>query len=75
MKKASKQAEAKAAQGYEKKPVWPVCGNCEHFASEQRAFGGGGGYVEEVNLHCSVGGFKTGKSATCKRHQPRKANP
>ena len=30
----SKQSEAKQAQGYEQKPVIPVCVNCKHYISK-----------------------------------------
>ena len=73
MKKLSKQAQAKAEQGYVAKPVWLMCGNCEHFRSSKRTVVtshiSGTGYTEEVGLRCDLGGFKAGKSATCKQHQ------
>ena len=28
---ASKQKEAKERQGYETKPIMPVCSNCQHY--------------------------------------------
>ncbi|WP_176077464.1 hypothetical protein [Burkholderia dolosa] len=62
----SKVSEAKAAQGWRKKP--DTCADCKHFTSErevERAWGIE--FIRERNLRCSLGGFKTGKTNTCDR--------
>ena len=67
----SKQSQAKTEQGYIKKPTWPVCGNCANYTSESvtepSAFGFGE-WAREINVRCTIGGFKVGKLGTCKRH-------
>ncbi len=66
----SKQGEAKELQGWRKKG--PVCGNCKLFTSEERKVDTGyGKWIKEINLRCSHGGFKTGKSSWCSSHQWR----
>ncbi|MGX5885214.1 hypothetical protein [Burkholderia gladioli] len=62
----SKQSEAKEAQGWRKKAA--VCAHCLHFKFdrvETPSQWGCAVYVQEKNLRCSLGGFKTGKSNTC----------
>lgn len=75
MKKVSKQAQAKIEQGYVTKPVWPVCGNCDHFHSERRVVEtdhiSGTEYTEEIGLRCGLGGFKVGKSGACEQHKKK----
>ena len=64
----SKQADAKTAQNYQAKPVWPECRICAHFQSDKthtRAAFGGAIYTEEKNLRCGRGGFKVAKLGTC----------
>ncbi len=73
----SKQSIAKENQGYVAKPTWPVCGNCASYASEfvtePPAFGFGE-WAREINVRCTIGGFKVGKSGTCKRHAEKERN-
>jgi hypothetical protein len=68
----SKQMQAKMKQAWNPKPVWPVCGNCRHFSSELVKLNGYyGAFEEEKKKHCTIGGFATGKAATCNQHQPK----
>lgn len=61
----SKQSEAKEKQGFQVKPC--VCGDCRHFTSDKEEVNHGFGfYTKERNLRCSKGGFKVGKSNTCR---------
>jgi len=70
----SKQSEAKKNQEHVVKPVWPVCGNCRHFTSEMvKTNGYYGDFTEEKGKMCTLGGFATGKAATCKMHEPKDA--
>lgn len=66
----SKQTDAKAAQGYQNKPVFPVCSNCRHFTSEAQVREGTfSTWTHETNLRCTIGGFKVMKMATCNEHE------
>lgn len=62
----SKQSDAKVAQSWQKKFVWPTCGNCQNFKFD--LVDNGFGYKQEKELRCSVGGFKVGRMDTCKKH-------
>lgn len=65
----SKQSEAKAKQGWRKKP--DTCADCRHFSSDKHQIPDywipNRFWTKETNLRCSLGGFKTGKSNTCDR--------
>lgn len=63
----SKQSDTKFNQGYEAKPIFPMCSNCEHFKSDKKTLPPFG-YIEEKNLHCEIGGFVVKKQATCNYH-------
>ena len=67
----SKQSEAKQAQGYEQKPVIPVCMNCKHYQSKMHECPGiwYGPYVTEKELRCGIGGFAVKKMGTCKLYE------
>jgi hypothetical protein len=57
---------AKAAQGWQKKA--DICADCRHFKLdriETRSRWGGAPVIEEKNLRCGLGAFKTGKTNTC----------
>ena len=62
----SKQADAKLAQSWMKKFEWPVCGNCSHFKCDSVSTVYG--YMPNKELRCSLGGFKVGRTDTCKKH-------
>lgn len=68
----SKVELAKINQCFRKKPEWPVCGNCENFTFDSVITDGcyGEGYIAQKNLRCNIGGFKVGKTDTCKMHRP-----
>jgi hypothetical protein len=73
----SNQSDAKAAQGYEPKPVPQTCMNCGHFKLDlalpkwkiernlQCPGRYGQEYAREKNLRCGLGGFAVKKTATC----------
>jgi hypothetical protein len=63
----SKQSDAKMVQGYQAKPTWPECSNCQHFTSEIVDMVT---WTKETKLRCSLGDFKVAKCGTCKLHQP-----
>ncbi|HIE4430019.1 TPA: hypothetical protein ACXM9H_000990 [Burkholderia multivorans] len=66
----SKVSEAKAAQGWRKKPH--TCAGCRHFALdrvEELVEWSNTSWIREKNLRCSLGGFKTGKSNICDRFE------
>lgn len=70
----SKQSEAKTAQNWRKEPN--TCSRCAHFKMdvvEQRYEGFSGTQIWSVdkNLRCSLGGFKTAKTAVCDRFEPK----
>ena len=66
----SKQSEAKQAQGYEQKPVIPVCKNCSHYQSEFDVYQSFlEGFMIEKELRCGIGGFAVRKMATCKLYE------
>jgi hypothetical protein len=69
----SKQSEAKENQGYNPKPVLPICSNCKNYLSdskeEQGAFGGV--WHKEINIRCGIGGFAIKKQGNCKLHEPK----
>lgn len=62
----SKQSEAKIKQGFQKK--CPCCGNCTQFTFEKEKVSWGA-YYKNVNLRCSTGNFKVGKSNWCTEHK------
>ena len=65
----SKQAEAKTRQVYRAKPVNRMCSNCRHFTSDsQLRVGPFSTWTHEVNLQCTIGGFKVMKAAVCDEH-------
>ena len=63
----SKQSDAKAAQGYTKKPA--CCGNCMNFKSEITRLPAPYDWRNEQgiekNLRCGIGGFATGRNGHC----------
>ncbi|MDW9227044.1 hypothetical protein C7S15_1611 [Burkholderia cepacia] len=62
----SKQSEAKAKQGWRKKPN--MCADCAHFTSQKTEEKySTWTWTKESFLRCSLGDFKTGKSNTCDR--------
>ena len=71
----SKQSEAKQAQGYEQKPVIPVCMNCKNH--EEKATGIYSlvrkqcffEWSEEKEDRCGIGGFAVKKMGTCKLYE------
>ena len=65
----SKQSEAKEAQGFVKKPIYNTCGNCANFSSELAVKPNfwGSTYTQETQKFCSLGGFATGRAATCSK--------
>jgi hypothetical protein len=63
----SKQSEAKFEQGYQAKPIFPMCSNCINYRSNQEIVGNFG-YVKETNIHCELGGFAVKKQGTCNKH-------
>lgn len=70
----SKVSEAKAAQGWRKKP--DTCVECSYFTvdcEERRIHPQARPYVIERNLRCSLGGFKTGKTSICDRFEQKAA--
>ena len=73
----SKQSAAKLSQGYDPKPVAPVCMNCKEYRSERikleqaQWYTLSKEYYEEKNRRCQLGGFAVKKTATCYKYQPR----
>lgn len=67
----SKVSEAKKYQGYDSKPVFGICSNCEHYKSEitERKAHFGGTYKDERMQRCGIGGFKINKTSTCDNHE------
>lgn len=63
----SKQKSAKTSQNWQKKPVFNVCSNCDHFIDRIMEDTEYGVYYKET-LTCTLGNFKTGKTSTCDRH-------
>lgn len=65
----SKQSKAKEDQGYQDKPVFPMCSNCQHFnieiATIETRYGN---YTKEQNIRCTIGGFAVKKQGNCKLH-------
>ena len=63
----SKQSEAKYLQGYVDKAEPRVCMTCAQYRSVivKANRHGYGGYSEEKNKHCGVGGFSVKKMGTC----------
>jgi len=60
----SKQSDAKAAQGFSKKPR--QCNNCTHYRSDIKTIVEYWGDVtKESNKRCSIGGFAVGSSSSC----------
>lgn len=64
----SKQADAKLAQGYEAKPIFPMCSNCINFRSDKRILPPFG-YIEERNIRCGIGDFAIKKQGNCTLHK------
>lgn len=63
----SKQSEAKQAQGYDPKPVNPVCMNCKHYRSKLTELAGG--WIDESEKRCGIGGFAVKKMGSCKLYE------
>lgn len=66
----SKQAKNKEMQGYEAKPIFPMCSNCKWFRSDKEI--NKWDYEEEKNIRCELpdlGGFAIKKMGTCKMHE------
>ena len=62
----SKTAKAKEHQGFQSKPIWPVCSTCEHFSSVMEEHSTWySSWTTEKMLRCNLGGFKVGKTSTC----------
>jgi hypothetical protein len=62
----SKQAEAKAKQGYTPKATPHTCVNCKNFTSEKVLLKGTySSYTKETNMRCALGGFKVMKMGVC----------
>ena len=65
----SKQSDAKAAQGYEPKPIVRNCGSCAHFKCEIEVLKGYFAWSDpreiERNKRCGIGSFAIKKTATC----------
>ena len=81
----SKTTEAKAAQGYDPKPL-QTCTHCEHYRSETalpawavKANAGKGRtytlgeYGKEGKVRCALGGFAIKKTASCQKFTLKKA--
>lgn len=67
----SKISEAKEAQGYEPKPVFPMCSNCINLKSDiEEIKTYGQVYKKETNIRCGIGGFAVKKQGTCELHKP-----
>lgn len=58
--------KAKEEQGYQEKPIQPMCSNCAYYQSVLSP--NGYGFVEEKEKRCAIGGFAVKKMATCKKH-------
>ncbi len=56
----------KEQQGYEPKPTFPMCSNCQHFRSDKVM--NQWKYEEEKNIRCRLGGFAIKKQGTCNKH-------
>ena len=65
----SKQLQAKLNQGYQLKPVLPVCSNCTHFKSDLIPSEWNNDYIQEKNLRCGIGGFAVKKQSTCREYK------
>lgn len=66
----SKQEKAKQSQGYEPKPVVPMCSNCVHYLSDYvEAHGWQTTWTEEKNIRCGIGGFAVKKQGKCSLHE------
>jgi hypothetical protein len=60
----SKQSENKEKQGWSK--ITPCCGNCENFTFEKEVKNEyWGNFIQESNLRCKIGEFKTDRSNYC----------
>jgi hypothetical protein len=68
----SKQSEAKINQGYNDKQIQRTCGNCAKYHSalivHRNSFGG---YIQEKNKRCGLGGFAVNKTATCDKWEAK----
>ena len=62
----SKQQTAKEKQGYNPKPVFPMCSNCKHYSMQPETTNWG--YTRETNIRCGIGGFAIKKQGTCNSH-------
>lgn len=68
----SKQSEAKETQGYNPKPILPMCSNCKYYESDMVVVNGFyGDFKEEKNIHCGIGGFAIKKQGNCKLHESK----
>lgn len=63
----SKQQEAKERQGYETKPILPVCKTCQHRTSriEHGKDYYGRAWEQEKDIRCGLGGFAIKEMASC----------
>lgn len=63
----SKQTDAKARQGYNLKPIMPVCSTCRYYTSrmESGKTSWGAKWNQEKELRCGIGGFAIKKMASC----------
>ena len=69
----SKQTDAKARQGYNLKPIMPVCSTCRYYTSRMVREGTSPGSVweRETQLRCGIGGFAIKKMASCDEWEPK----
>jgi hypothetical protein len=66
----SKQSDAKAAQGYDPKPMPKTCMNCANFTCDRsQPYLPHNEYWLENNLRCTIGGFAVKKMATCDKFE------
>lgn len=69
-KKESQQSKAKREQGWRKHA--DACVRCKHFTMDTKMVNNGYGmWPKESNLRCTLGGFKTGRSNSCNRFEPK----
>jgi len=64
----NKQSEAKAAQGYNTKPVPQTCKTCEYYHCDRIPTGWLVHGFSEKNKRCAIGGFPVQVTATCNRY-------
>lgn len=65
----SKQSEAKQAQGYEERPVIPICANCTHCASVVADSDDLWSWNIKKELRCGIGGFAVKEIGTCNLYE------